>query len=368
MRTPFVILLSSVAIAIAIATVGCEKHKEAPPPPSTEPAAAEPTASPSAPSQAKFDESQLNPFQPLPEALDKPVIDEPVKLGQTLWFDVRLSKNKDVSCNSCHDLAKGGVDGEAISSGTGKQKGKRNTPTVLNAAGAFAQGWDARASTMEELVVPHVLDESIMGMADEKRLVDAVAAIPAYAAAFKKAFPEEKTPVTADTLSRALGGFVKKLFARSRWDKYLAGDKSALTEDELTGFATFVGAGCPTCHQGKYLGGTNAQKLGIAKPWPPPAGAEPGRFEVTKQEADRGLFKVPTLRNVTRTAPYLHDGSIATLDETTRLMSRHQVGKELTDAQIKAIVGFLGTLVGDAPKELTSKPGATPAPKASKPD
>jgi cytochrome c peroxidase len=325
-------------------------NKQAPAPPAS--------STPAPPKRATFSEEQLNPFQPLPAALENPQIDEPVKLGRALWFDARLSKGKDVSCNSCHDLAKAGVDGQPTSTGTNKASGKRNTPTVINAAGSFAQGWDARATTIEELVVPHMIDAAIMGMGDEKALVSAVTTL--YGAQFKKAFPDEKA-VTAETIAQAYAAYVKKLFARSRWDKFLAGDKSQLKEEELTGFATFVEAGCTSCHQGKYIGGTNAQRLGIAKPWPPPAGSDPGRFDVTKQEADRGLFKVPTLRNVTRTGPWLHDGSIASLEEVVRLMAKHQVGKEISEDQAKAIVTFLGTLTGDPPKELLSK--SDPAPK-----
>jgi cytochrome c peroxidase len=303
-----------------------------------------------------FDPVNLTPFAPIPEGVDKPAIDEATKLGRSLYFDLRLSAGGDVSCGSCHDPARGGADGEVRSTGTKKQKPKRHTPTVLNAGGSFAQGWDARASTMEEFVLLHVLDATIMGVADEKHLTDAIAAIPAYATAFKTAFPEEKPAITAETFARALGGYVKKLFARSRWDRYLAGEKTAVTDAELGGLAMFVEAGCTSCHQGKYIGAMQSQKLGIAKPWPPPAGTDPGRFETTKQEVDRGMFKVPTLRNVTRTAPYLHDGSVGTLEETVRLMARHQVGRELAEPQVNAIVTFLGALAGEPPKELVAKP------------
>jgi cytochrome c peroxidase len=251
-------------------------------------------------------------------------------------------------------LTKAGVDGAVLSTGTQKHTPKRNTPTVLNAAGSYAQGWDARTSTIEEYMAPHLEDAAIMGRGDDNALAAAVSAIPGYSAAFQKAFPEEKPPITADTIGRALGAFTKKLFARGRFDRYLAGDKEAVTDAELVGLATFVEAGCTSCHQGKYLGAMQSQKLGIAKPWPPSTDprTDLGRFELTKQEADRGMFKVPTLRNVTRTAPYLHDGSVATLAETVRLMARHQVGREVGDAQVAAILAFFGTLEGDPPKEL----------------
>jgi cytochrome c peroxidase len=316
-----------------------------------------------------FDPVALNPFAPIPEGVERPAMDDVVKLGQLLYFDQRLSRGQDVSCASCHDFAQAGGDGAAVSIGTKTQKGKRNTPTVINAAGAFAQGWDARATTIEDFVLPHVLDGVVMGMGEEKRVLETLESIPAYAAGFRRAFPDEKPAISADTFGRAIAAYVKKLFARARWDRYLAGDKSAVTGAELAGVAMFVEAGCTSCHQGKYLGATQAQKLGIAKPWPPPAGSDPGRFEHTKQDIDRGMFKVPTLRNVTKTAPYLHDGSVATLEEAIRLMARHQVGRELADPQIKAIEAFLTTLEGAPPKELTGRPRLPPSgPKTPKPD
>ena len=286
-----------------------------------------------------------------------------------LFFDARLSRGNDVSCASCHDLAKAGANDEVVHPGTKQAKGTRNTPTIVNAAAAFAQGWGAQSTTVEELIAVHLLDSTVMGLPDEMRLTTLVTSIPAYATAFSKAFSGESPTVTKETIARALGAFVKKLFARARWDRYLGGEASAVTAAELSGFAMFVDAGCTSCHQGKYIGATQSQKLGIARPWPPPAGTDLGRFEATKQEVDRGMFKVPTLRNVTRTAPYLHDGSVAKLDEVVRLMARHQVGRELGDVQVGAIVTFLGSLEGDPPKELLAKPSLPPSgPRTPKPD
>jgi cytochrome c peroxidase len=322
---------------------------------------AAPTAtatSPETPSSSglpRFDPNQRVHFAPIPETAEKPVLDEMARLGQLLYFDVRLSRGQDVACASCHDLSRAGADGEAHATGTKKRAHKRNTPTVFNAGGAFAQGSDAAAATIEDFVPPHVADEAVMDMG-EGPLVETLASIPAYAAAFKKAFADEKPPLSAETFGRAVAAFTKKLFTRSRWDRYLAGENAAVTEAELGGLAMFVEAGCVSCHQGKYLGATQSQKLGNARPWPPPTGLDPGRFAVTKQASDRGMFKVPSLRNVARTGPWLHDGSVATLEETTRLMARYQVGRELTDPQIQAIVTFLGALTGEPPKELTVKP------------
>jgi cytochrome c peroxidase len=359
---------------VLLLAAGCDKK---PDPPSPVPTATTSTA-PAAPSAAPaakgrpFDPGQLAVFAALPAKIERPdnlLTDDKVALGRMLWFDARLSKGQDVSCNSCHDVAKSGADDAPVSTGTKKQKGKRNTPTIFNAAGEFAQGWDARSSLVEELVVPHAAEPTVMD-APEKRLVDTLASVPAYAAAFKKSFPDAKSAVTAETISMAIGAYTRKLLTPSRWDKFLAGDESALTDDEKAGLGAFMDASCTTCHAGKYVGAAQTQKLGVAKPWPPgPATADLGRFEVTKQDVDRNVFKIPTLRNVTKTAPYLHDGSVASLEELTKLMSRHQVGKELTDAQAKSIIAFLGTLAAEPPKDLVTKPDLPASgPKTPKPE
>jgi cytochrome c peroxidase len=361
------LVASAAGLGLLIGGLGCDKRPDATPAPTTETPGTPSTPSASAPTARPFDPGQLAVFAPLPATIERPdniLTPDKVALGRMLWFDARLSKSQDVSCNSCHDVTRSGADDAPISTGTKKQKGTRNTPTIFNAAGEFAQGWDARWTLVEELVVPHAATPSVMAI-DEKRLVDTVASIPAYAAAFKKSFPEAKGAVTADTVSMALGAYARKLLTPSRWDTFLGGDQSALTDAEKAGLGAFMDASCTTCHAGKYVGAAQNQKLGIAKPWP--ANADVGRFEVTKQDVDRGVFKVPTLRNVTKTAPYLHDGSIASLEETTKLMSRHQVGKELTDAQAKSIVTFLGALAAEAPKDLVTKPDLPPSgPKTPK--
>lgn len=367
----FVVPITLVTLA-AMGAAACDKTPAPPPPPT---AAATETSRPAgetSPLARAFDPAQLLVFQPLPTKIERPdnlLTDEKVALGKMLYFDERLSRSHDVSCNSCHDVGKSGADEAAIATGTKKTKGKRNAPTVFNAAGGSAQGWDARVTLVEELIVPHIAEASVMGL-DEAQLGATVSSIPAYAAAFKKAFPEAASPITAERISQAIAAYTRKLLTPSRWDEFLAGDQSKLTDAEKTGLGAFLDANCMTCHAGKYVGAAQNQKLGVAKPWPAsPATADLGRFEVTKQDVDRSVFKVPSLRNVTKTAPYLHDGSIASLDELTRLMARHQVGKELTDAQVKSIVTFLGTLSGDPPKDLVAKPDLPPSgPKTRKLD
>ena len=365
-----------VAVGGIVAVASCDKPKETPVPPSAStPSAA--TASANAPpvSTAKaLDPSALLVFAALPSKIERPdntLTDEKVALGRQLYFDPRLSRGQDVSCNTCHDVTKTGADEVALSTGTKKKQGTRNAPTMFNAAGGFAQGWDGRASLVEELVVPHAADASVMAM-DEKKLVAMVSSIPAYAVAFQKVFLEEKTPLTGETISKAIGAYTRTLLTPSRWDAFLGGKADALTDDEKAGVAVFLDSNCATCHAGKYVGAAQNQKLGVAKPWPAPDGGaavDHGRIAVTKQDVDNDVFKVPSLRNVVRTAPYLHDGSIATLEEVTKLMARHQVGKELTDEQVKSLVKFMGALTGEPPKDLVAKPELPPSgPKTPKPE
>lgn len=351
-------VIGAVAIGLLAA---CDDKKNTPPGSSgagtPNPSASSSAASGTAPAGLpKFDPDQTRLFQPIPIGVETPDISDPVsELGKRIFFDTALSVDGKSGCTSCHDPAKAGQDGVVSANPSAKL---RNTPTLFNAGGSFAQGWDARASTIEEFAPLHALDPRVLGYAEEKALVAHLQAtkIPAYSVLFAKAFPDAKT-ITKENFGTAVGTFTKKFFARSRWDKYLGGDKTAVNDAELQGFAMFVEAGCTSCHQGKYIGGTQTQKLGMAKPWPPPAGSDPGRFAVSKQEQDRGMWKVPTLRNVTRTGPYLHDGSIASLPEIVKLMAHHQVGRDLTDEQAQAIVVFLGTLEGDPPKILTAGVG-----------
>jgi cytochrome c peroxidase len=348
------------------AVPACEKRSDAPAPVPNPSASGDPTT----PKTRTFDPGQLAVFAPLPSTIERPdnaLAPDKVELGKMLWFDTRLSGGQDVSCNSCHDVTKGGADVVARSIGTKKLPTPRNAPTIFNAAAESAQGWDARAALLEELVVPHAAEPSAMGV-DEKRLVATVTSIPAYAAALKKSFPDAKGAVTGEMVSMAIGAYARKLLTPGRWDKFLEGDPSALTDDEKAGLGAFMDASCTTCHAGRYVGGTQTQKLGVASPWVP-APTDVGRFGVTRQEVDRFVFKVPTLRNVTKTGPYLHDGSATSLADLTKLMARHQLGKELTDGQARSIVTFLGALDGEPPKDLITRPELPASgPKTPKPN
>jgi len=346
------------ALPIVLLTA-CEKKPESTPAPAVTTSAA-PSIAPAAnvPPADAVDDAMLAAFKPaLPasfESKENPSTDDKVLLGRTLYFDTRLSAAGDVSCNSCHQLDKFGVDGEKTSPGHKKQRGKRNSPTVFNAAGHFVQFWDGRAKDVEEQAKGPVLNPVEMAMENDKAVVAALSKVKWYKDQFAKAFPGEKDPITFDNMAKAIGAFERKLATPSRWDKFLGGDKTALTKDEKIGFNTFVKAGCTACHMGTHLGAAMYQKLGIVQPWK--GEGDLGRFEHTKADADKMFFKVPTLRNVAKTAPYYHDGSIATLAEAVSSMAKLQLGKDLSAADVASIVTFLEALTGEPPKDLVAAP------------
>ncbi|HVJ91132.1 MAG TPA: cytochrome-c peroxidase [Labilithrix sp.] len=354
-------LLAASALAVTLAALGCEEKKA---PPAPTPAPKEATSAPKP--AATVDRALLAAFPALPEKMLPPggtISDDAVALGKELYFDARLSKNQDISCNSCHQLDTYGVDNKPTSPGHKGQLGGRNSPTVYNAALHGAQFWDGRAKDVEAQALGPILNPVEMAMKDEAAVLAVIRSIPEYVASFKKAFPTDKEPVTYVNLGKAIGAFERTLVTPSRFDKYVAGDDSALTEDERAGLAKFLDVGCNTCHTGAAVGGRDFKKLGQAKPWPTEI-KDNGRFDVTKDPADKHLFKVPSLRNIEKTGPYFHDGSVTTLDEAVRLMALHQLGKELSPADVSSIVTFLKSLTGELPKidkpELPKSTAKTP--------
>jgi cytochrome c peroxidase len=313
-------------------------------------------------------------FAPLPELFESktnPATDDRTALGKQLFHDPRLSKDGSLSCNSCHELGHYGTDARDFSAGSKGKKEERNTPTVYDAAGQFVQFWDGRSETVEDAAKAHLLDPAEMAMADDKQVIAAVKKVPEYTAAFKKAFPDDAEPVTFDNVAKAIGAFERKLVNPSKWDRYLAGDKGALTDDEKKGFLKFVDVGCPTCHVGPLVGGTMYQKLGKEKPWPNLE--DKGRSRVTKAASDDMMFKVAQLRNIEHTAPYFHDSTGKTLDAAVKTMASHQLNKDLSDDDTKSIVLWLKTLSGSIPAGAAQKPelpglaSATPAAKKGAP-
>jgi cytochrome c peroxidase len=225
---------------------------------------------------------------------------------------------------------------------------------VYNAADHVAQFWDGRAPDVEAQAKGPVLNPVEMAMPSEHIVVATIESMPEYVQAFKLAFPNDPKPVTYDNMAKAIGAFERRLITPSRWDAFLKGDQSALTAEEKDGLKLFLDAGCQSCHNGALLGGGSFQKFGAAKPVP--GETDPGRFNVTKQEGDRAVFKVPSLRNIDKTAPYFHDGKTASLDQAVRDMAEYQLGRKLTDQEALRIVVFLKALTGSIPADYIKSP------------
>ncbi len=275
-----------------------------------------------------------------------------IDLGRHLYYDPRLSKNHDISCNSCHDLANYGVDNEKTSPGHKGQRGERNSPSVYYAAFHMAQFWDGRAMDVEEQAQGPVVNPVEMAMVSEEHVEKTLASIPEYQAKFEAAFGPDA--ITFANMAQAIGAFERKLVTPSPFDDFLAGDLEALTAEQVRGLDIFMKTGCTTCHTGATIGGSMYQKLGVTKPYPT---KDVGRFAVTKVESDKRVFKVPSLRNVAKTGPYLHDGSIASLPEMVKLMSEYQLATEpLDEDETKAVVAFLESLTGEIPEDYIQKP------------
>ena len=306
--------------------------------------------------------AMLGLFQPIAEVAenpDNPLTEAKIDLGRMLYYDTRLSADRSVSCNTCHDLASFGDDGLPVSAGIGGQKGGRSAPTVYNAAIHIAQFWDGREPDVERQAMGPPLADIEMGMTDAAHVASVLKTIPGYVELFTKAFPGEDDPVTFENVGKAIGAFERKLMTPSPFDAYLKGDEDALTNEQKAGLNEFLAVGCMTCHNGMGIGGHMYQKVGLVHPWDPPL-KDMGRFEATKNEAEKGMFKVPSLRNITETAPYFHNGAVDNLKYAVEKMAYYQLGKqvgnEITHEQIESIVTFLGALKGKIPEEYIKKP------------
>ncbi|MCS6134065.1 cytochrome-c peroxidase [Shewanella baltica] len=272
---------------------------------------------------------------------------EKVELGKMLFFEPRLSKSGYISCNSCHNLATGGVDALSTSVGHNWQQGPINSPTVLNANYMLAQFWDGRASDLQAQAAGPIENPKEMGYS-HALATQTIASMPAYRAHFAKVYGDEK--VTIDRLTDAISTFEKTLVTpNSPFDQYLLGKQDAISVDAKAGYQLFKSKGCVSCHNGPAVGGTMYMKMGLIKPFHTNNPAE-GRIAVTGKEADKFVFKVPTLRNIELTYPYFHDGSVWTLEEAVNTMADIQLGQKLSDKENLEMVAFLVSLTGDQPQ------------------
>lgn len=284
-------------------------------------------------------------FKPLPDKMPGSENDTEAKitLGKKLYFEQKISINGTQSCNSCHrvDEKLGGVDNQPTSKGAEGKLGGRNAPTTLNAGFHIAQFWDGRAPDLAAQAKGPVLNPIEMGMPDEASVLERLKEA-GYAELFKKAFPDAEQPLTYDNFAEAVAAFERTLITCDRFDDFLGGDEDALNKRELTGLRLFMKVGCADCHSGALLGGDRYEKMGEAEAY---ANKEDvGRFEVTKKEEDKFVFKVPSLRNIAITGPYFHDGKAATLEDAIKQMGSLQLGEELKERQVKTIAAFLGAL------------------------
>lgn len=309
-------------------------------------------------------------FAPLPEVVDNPdnpLSEAKVELGKMLYYDPRLSQSGFISCNSCHNLATYGVDNLPTSLGHRWAVGPRNSPTVLNAALHRTQFWDGRAADVEEQAQGPILNPIEMAIPGEAYAVDRIASMPGYVKWFERAFPDEEKPLNYRNIANAIGAFERTLTTPDRFDEFLKGDAQALSDDELAGLQVFVDYGCVGCHGGAALGGDILARFGVVESYweatrefitidQPTMPMDVGRFAVTQDANDLYVFKAPSLRNITRTYPYFHDGSVWSLRDATQIMARVQLGREMPEEDLDKLMAFYQALEGTIPEYALKLP------------
>lgn len=312
----------------------------------------------------------FEPFQPLP---DRPPIPRSnaqtaakIALGKQLFFDPRLSFTGQIACNGCHELDKGGDDGGRTTAGFAGRAGHRSAPSMWNVGFQTVYFWDGRGPSLEEAIKEHLLSSGGMAMPDEATLIARIGAYPGYRAEFDAEFHGD-APISLDSVARALASYLRTLVTpNSPFDRYLKGDATALSTSAERGFHQFVQTGCASCHfwvnmAGPVPGLAFEMGEGFYELFPNFVGSpydaryhlldEMGRYAVTHNQADRRLWRVASLRNVALTAPYFHNGSVATLAEAVRVMAKTQLNREPSPAEVDDIVSFLHSLTGEHPPQ-----------------
>jgi len=286
--------------------------------------------------------SQDEMFTPIPTSVE--YNKNKMELGKKLFFDPILSKDDTISCASCHDISSGGDDGKKISTGIDGKLGRFNAPTILNARFNFVQFWDGRSKDLFEQSIHPIINDFEMGSEDIPALIEKLKHSK-YNVKFKTLY---KDGVTQHNLQEVLAEYGSSLITpNSRFDKYLKGDSAALRHDEVEGLELFKEIGCSICHHGVNLGGNLYARFGVlGRAYT----KELGKYNVTKDEKDKYVFKVPSLRNIELTSPYFHDGRFKTLYEAIEFMAKYQLGKELDKKNVQKIEAFLKTLTGEVPK------------------
>jgi cytochrome c peroxidase len=301
-------------------------------------------------------------FSPLPAVMaseKNPVTPEKVALGKILFYENRISIDGTVSCAKCHPMSLYVADGLRKSIGNNYKLNPRNAPTVFNAASQISAHWIGNRTDVEDQARQAVTGPPAFGMPTPESVEKKLREFKEYRALFKKAFPADKEPVTVDNFAKAVGAFERTLLTPSPFDAFLKGDKAILSSEQRGGLKTFMKIGCAGCHSGTYLGGQMYQKFGIIEPYwnyTKSEKVDEGRYAVTKNEAEKYMFKVPVLRNVEKTPPYFHDGSVDTMEEAVFIMAKVQLGRELTKEQVSDVTAFLKSLTGTIPEDILKVP------------
>ena len=301
--------------------------------------------------------SASSPKVPVPS--DNPMSDAKTELGKQLFFDPRLSLEGAVSCNSCHNVMAGGEDGMATSQGHRGQRGGRNAPTVWNSAFHKVQFWDGRAASLEEQAKGPLTNPIEMAMTNHDLVIKRINQVPEYVSSFEKVFGKKGDVVNIENTAKAIAAFERTLVNMdSPYDRFLKGDKKALSAEAKKGAELVQSVGCVSCHQGTHFSGPDAIPMGTGfyQKFPMYPGSEydkkynlvkdTGRMEVTKKSEDKNFWRVPTWRNIALTSPYFHNGSVKDLDEAVRVMAKTQLNKTLSEEEVKAIAAFLNSLTG----------------------
>ncbi len=281
-----------------------------------------------------------------------------VELGRKLFFDPRISEDGTVSCMRCHQVALYATDGLPKSRGFHDVELPRNAPTILNSGLYFKEHWRGDFNSVEDQAKHALLG---MGFAEPEftTAMRRIQAIPEYTRLFREAFPNDPDPVSPDNWGTAIGAYERTLTTPSRFDDFLHRKQDALSADEQRGLRVFMDTGCADCHNGVAIGGNEFEKFGIYVDYWKETHSDPidqGRYDLTKKEDDRYVFKVPSLRNVAMTPPYFHDGSVGQLPEAVRIMAKLQLDKTLSDDEIKSIIAFLNSLTGPLPENYANSP------------
>jgi cytochrome c peroxidase len=288
-----------------------------------------------------------------------------------LYFDPRFSATGTVSCDSCHNVMEGGDDHRSTSMGVHGKVGGRNAPTVYNAAFHSSQFWDGRAASLEDQAKGPVVNPVEMGMGGLDATAERIKQIPGYRPYFDTVFGANDS-ITIDNIAKAIAAYERTLITpNSPYDRYVLGDSSALSEQQVRGMETFASSGCIACHSGPNFNGPELPVgQGFYQKFPTYTDNQyvtiyrlmddVGRMAATKDPADKNLWRVPTLRNLVYTAPYMHNGTVKTLHDAVHVMAKSQLNKDLSEAEAADIVAFLETLTGEFPEQTMPRLPPTP--------